>query len=69
MLDKMALDPARRNQMEANCRSTAQEEAPPTLDPNYPGGPAYIQPPYVQPRTPKPENTPPAAQHPEPAPQ
>lgn len=69
MLDKMALDPARRSQMEANCRSTAQEEAPPTLDPNYPGGPAYIQPPYVQPRTPKPENTPPAAQHPEPAPQ
>ncbi len=58
MLDKMALDPARRSQMETNCRNTAQEEAGPTLDPNYPGGPAYVQPPYVQPRTPRPENTP-----------
>lgn len=61
-LDKMALDPARRSQMETNCRNTAQEEAPPTLDPNYPGGPAYVQPPYVQPRTPNPENAPPGVQ-------
>lgn len=60
MLDKMALDPTRRSQMETDCRNTAQEEAPPTLDPNYPGGPAYIQPPYVQPRTPKPEDTTPS---------
>ena len=56
MLDKMALNPARRNQMEIDCKNNAQEEAPPTLDPNYPGGPAYVQPPYVQPRTPKPED-------------
>lgn len=67
MLDKMALDPARRKQMEDNCRNTAQEEAPPTFDPNYPGGPAYVQPPYVQPRTPIEESSPPAAQQPEPA--
>ena len=62
MLDKMALDPARRSQMETDCRNTAQEEAPPTLDPNYPGGPAYVQPPYVQPRSPKPDDAAPSAQ-------
>jgi hypothetical protein len=62
MLEKMPLDPARRSQMETDCRNTAQEEAAPKLDPNYPGGPAYVQPPYVQPRTPKPENAAPSAQ-------
>lgn len=67
MLNKMVLDPARRQQMENNCRNGTQEEEEdaPRFDPNYVGGPAYIQPPYIQPRPPKPEHRPHPEQLPE----
>jgi len=48
-LDRMALDPARRNDMENGCRTTGTVQPIYAPQPGYYGGPTYVLPPRQQP--------------------